>query len=159
MNLHLAEIATAVAPGCYAVLLVDQAGWHMSDRLVVPINITIFLPPPKCPELSPVENIRQFMRDNWLSNRLFKSYNDIVDHCCDAWNKLVDQPWKIMSIGLRDWAPESPVFVDTATLARTGTSRSTICKEQVLNRTGGVRLDGTAIGMRCEPRSRAVSPG
>ena len=29
---------------------------------------------------------------------------DIVDHCCDAWNKLVDQPWRIMSIGLRDWA-------------------------------------------------------
>jgi hypothetical protein len=40
----------------------------------------------------PVENICQFMRDNWLSNRVFKSYNDIVDHCCDAWNKLFDQP-------------------------------------------------------------------
>jgi alpha-ketoglutarate-dependent taurine dioxygenase len=23
---------------------------------------------------------------------------------CEAWNKLIDQPWKIMSIGLRDWA-------------------------------------------------------
>ncbi len=43
-------------------------------------------------------------RDNWLSNRIFKSYDDIVDHCCDAWNKLIDQPWRIMSIGLRDWA-------------------------------------------------------
>jgi hypothetical protein len=38
------------------------------------------------------------MRDNWLSNRVFKSYDDIVDHCCDAWNKLVDQPWRIMSL-------------------------------------------------------------
>ena len=25
-------------------------------------------------------------------------------HCCEAWNKLVDQPWRIMSIGLRQWA-------------------------------------------------------
>lgn len=41
---------------------------------------------------------------NWLSNRIFKSYDDIVDHCCFAWNKLVDQPWRIMSIGLRTWA-------------------------------------------------------
>jgi hypothetical protein len=49
MNLHLAEIATEIAPGHHAVLLVDQAGWHMSDRLLVPINITIFLLPPKCP--------------------------------------------------------------------------------------------------------------
>jgi transposase len=48
--------------------------------------------PPKSPELNPVENIWQFMRDNWLSNRVFKSHDDLVDHGCDAWNKLVDQP-------------------------------------------------------------------
>jgi hypothetical protein len=24
------------------------------------------------------------MRDNWLSNRVFKSYEDIVNHCCYA---------------------------------------------------------------------------
>ena len=91
-------------PGAHAVLLLDQAGWHLSDRLVVPPNITLMPLPPKCPELNPVENVWQFMRDNWLSNRVFRSYDDIVDHCCDAWNKLVDQPWRIMSIGLRDWA-------------------------------------------------------
>jgi hypothetical protein len=50
------------------------------------------------------ENIWQYMRDNWLSNRIFKSYDDIVDHCCYAWNTLLDRPWKIMSIGLRQWA-------------------------------------------------------
>ena len=53
---------------------------------------------------TPVENIWQFMRDNRLSNRVFKSYDDLVDHCCEAWNKLVDQPWRIVSIGLRQWA-------------------------------------------------------
>src|SRR5262249_54675385 len=101
MNLHLAEIAATVAPAAHAILLVDQAGWHLSTRLLVPANITIILLPPKCPELNPVENVWQFMRDNWLSNRIFKSYDDLVDHCCAAWNKLVDQPWRIMSIGLR----------------------------------------------------------
>ena len=29
---------------------------------------------------------------------------DILDHCCYAWNQLTQQPWMIMSIGLRDWA-------------------------------------------------------
>jgi transposase len=104
MNLHLAEIAETIAPGAHAVLLVDQAGWHLSQRLVVPANITILALPPKCPELNPVENVWQFMRDNWLSNRVFKSHDDLVDHCCAAWNKLVDQPWRIMSIGLCQWA-------------------------------------------------------
>jgi transposase len=58
-------------------------------------------------ELNPVENIWQFIRDNWLSNRVFKSYDDILDHCCFAWNKLIDMPWKIMSIGTREWAYRS----------------------------------------------------
>ena len=104
MNLHLAELAQAVEPGHHAVLLLDQAGWHMSPRLTVPPNITLMPLPAKCPELNPVENVWQFMRDNWLSNRVFQSHRDIVDHCCHAWNKLVDQPWRIMSIGLRSWA-------------------------------------------------------
>lgn len=107
MNLHLAEIAAAVAPGAHAVLLLDQAGWHLSDRVAVPPNITLAPLPPKCPELNAMENVWQFMRDNWLSNRVFRSYDNIVDHCCDAWNKLTDQPWRIMSIGLRDWAYRS----------------------------------------------------
>jgi putative transposase len=104
MNLHLAEIAKIVAPRAHAVLLVDQAGWHMSTHLTVPPNMTIIALPPKSPELNPVENVWQFMRDNWLSNRVFKSYDELVDHCCTAWNNLIDQPWRIMSIGLRDWA-------------------------------------------------------
>jgi transposase len=90
--------------GAHAVVLLDQAGWHLSDKLDIPDNITLMPLPPKSPELNPVENIWQFIRDNWLSNRVFQSYDDILDHCCFAWNKLVDQPWTIMSIGLRDWA-------------------------------------------------------
>ena len=104
MQLHLDEIALTVAPHAHAVLLVDQAGWHISDKLAVPANISIVLLPPKSPELNPTENVWQFMRDNWLSNRVFNSGEDIVDQCCDAWNKLVAQPWRIMSIGLRQWA-------------------------------------------------------
>ena len=104
MNLHLAEISQAVAADAHAVLLVDQAGWHISDRLAVPDNLSIVLLPPKSPELNPTENTWQFMLDNWLSNRGFTSADDIVDHCCEAWNKLVAQPWRIMSIGLRQWA-------------------------------------------------------
>lgn len=46
----------------------------MSNNLVVPENITILPLPPKLSELNPVENIWPFMRDNWLSNRVFKSH-------------------------------------------------------------------------------------
>jgi hypothetical protein len=48
INLHLAEIALMVAPGAHAVLLVDQAGWHLSARLVIPANMW-FEPATKSP--------------------------------------------------------------------------------------------------------------
>ena len=104
MEAHLAEISTAVDPGAHAVVIVDQAGWHMSPKLNIPDNITLLSLPPRSTELNPVENVWQFMRDNWLSNRIFRSYDDIVALCCEAWNRLIDQPWTIMSIGMRDWA-------------------------------------------------------
>ena len=104
MILHLREISAVVSDVAHAIVLVDQAGWHLSKALHIPHNITLLPLPSKSPELNPVENIWQFMRENWLSNRIFLSYDDILDHCCFAWNQLIDQPWKIMSIGLRDWA-------------------------------------------------------
>ena len=85
--------------------LLDQAGWHLSDKLLVPDNITIVPLPPKCPELNPQENVWQFIRDNWLSNRIFDDADALLDHCCDAWNKLEAQPWTIMSIGLARLGP------------------------------------------------------
>ena len=99
MTLHLAAISAKVAAGRHAALLLDQAAWHLSQHLVVPHNITIVPLPAKCPELNPQENVWEFIRD-----RVFTCYDNIVDHCCDAWNKLIDQPWRIMSLGLRDWA-------------------------------------------------------
>jgi transposase len=107
MSLHLKAISRVVASGSHAVVVMDQAGWHMTGKLDVPSNITIIALPAKCPELNPVENVWQFIRDNWLSNRIFTSYDNIVDHCCEAWNKLIDQPDRIMTIGQRAWANAS----------------------------------------------------
>ena len=73
--MHLAEISSQVAPGAHAVLMLDQAGWHLSGKLTIPDNITLLPLPPKCPELNPVENVWQFLRENWLSNRIFSSYD------------------------------------------------------------------------------------
>ena len=104
MQWHLDEISSQVTHGAHGVLLLDQAGWHTTLKLKIPPNLTLLLLPPRSPELNPAENIWQFMRDNWLSNRVFKSYDDIVNLSCEAWNKLIEQPWKIMSIGRREWA-------------------------------------------------------
>ncbi len=104
MSLHLQEISANAAPGAHAIVILDQAGWHLSKTLEVPDNITLLPLPPKSPELNPVENIWQFIRDNWLSNRVFTSYQDILGPCCYAWNSLIEPPWVSTSIGIRKWA-------------------------------------------------------
>jgi putative transposase len=104
MQLHLDEISRHVAEGAHAVLLLDRAGWHTTGTLRIPVNITLILLPSRAPELNPVENIWQYMRANWLSNRVFETYDAIIDAACDAWQKLIAQPQTITSIGTRDWA-------------------------------------------------------
>ena len=108
MNLHLVEISANVAPGAHAVLTIDGAGWHqIGGRLRVPSNVTLLHLPPYSPELNPVKAVWAYLRSNKLSNRVFASYNAIVDACCDAWNWLIAQPERITTIGTRTWAQVS----------------------------------------------------
>jgi hypothetical protein len=73
MQLHIDEIALHVAKGNHAVLLLDRAGWHTTGALKWPRNITPVLLPSRSPELNPVEQIWQFLRANFLSNRVFET--------------------------------------------------------------------------------------
>ena len=80
------------------MLLLDRAGWHTTGRLVVPKNITLVFLPSRAPELNPVE------KQNWLSNRVFETYEAIIEAACDAWRSLLAEPTTITSIGHRGWA-------------------------------------------------------
>jgi len=104
MQTHLEEISRHVAPGAVAVLVLDQAGWHTTGKLRIPDNIVLVSLPPKSPELNPTENIWQYLRQTWLSIRVFGDYADICDACCTAWNKLIAETGRIASIGTRQWA-------------------------------------------------------
>lgn len=85
-------------------MLLDRAGWHTTAKINVPHNITPIFLPSRAPELNPVENVWQYLRANWLSNRVFDSYDAIIDAACEASQKLIVQPQTITSIGMRDWA-------------------------------------------------------
>lgn len=80
MNLHRAEIATRITPGAHVTILVDQAGWRLSAGPIAPPNVTPIPPPAKCPDLNPQENVWRLMRENQLSGRVFKSFDDRRNH-------------------------------------------------------------------------------
>ena len=104
MDAHLAEISRTVAEGAHAVLVLDGAGWHGSNALCVPNNITLLPLPPYAPELNPIENVRACLRANRLAISIFETYDDIVAKCCDAWNFFANDIPTVRSITTRDYA-------------------------------------------------------
>lgn len=104
MNQHLAEISKEVADGHHAVVVIDQARWHTSKKLTIPNNISLLPLPAYSPELNPQENVWQWIKDRYISNRVFTSFDEIVDAAVMAWNKFVENPALIKSIAAKDWA-------------------------------------------------------
>ena len=105
MNAHLVEISAQVAPAAHAILVCDGAGWHQRGmRLVVPNNITLLSLPPYSPELNPMENVWDYLRQNKLCTLVWNTYEEILDACQSAWRFLINDPDRIRSIGIRKWA-------------------------------------------------------
>jgi hypothetical protein len=76
-------------------------------RHYLPDNLTLLPLPAACPELNAAENIWQYLRQTYLSNRVIQSYTSytaILDACQDAWRKLLSEAGRIASIATRDWA-------------------------------------------------------
>src|SRR5690242_10272701 len=103
-GLPLAEIGHHVAPGAHAVVVLDGAGWHAAGDLAVPENLTLLPLPRYSPELNPVENVWEYLRQNKLGPRVWPDYDAIVATCCEAWNWLAAAPDRLASITRREWA-------------------------------------------------------
>lgn len=86
------------------MIVLDGAGWHGALKLNIPDNITLLPLPPYSPELNPIENVWQYLRQNFLSNRVFDDYDAIVAACCEAWRAFISRPDVVHSVTDRTWA-------------------------------------------------------
>lgn len=103
MSLFLAEFAASLPEDVHAVLVLDGAGWHGARALAVPANVTLVPLPPYSPALNPVERAWLYLRERFLSLRVFRDYRAIVDACCNAWNRLVAEPGRLRSLCDQPW--------------------------------------------------------
>ena len=106
MQVMLDELGQAVAPDAHAVVLMDRAGWHVAHELEVPANLTLVFLPAYSPELNAIERVWLYLRERFLSHRLWPTYDDILDACCTAWNALVEDAGRIRSLCALDWATQ-----------------------------------------------------
>lgn len=98
MQLHLDEISAELPPNVHVAMIADGAGWHRSKTLIIPDNITLIDIPPYTPECNTAEKPWQYLKDNFLSHRVFNAYDDILDACQHAWNSMIAETGRINSL-------------------------------------------------------------
>ncbi len=106
MQEFLNQFSGTIAPDEHAVMILDQAGWHGSNALAVPANVTLIPLPPYSPELNPVERVWLYLKERFLSHRLLDDYDAIVDAACNAWNRLLAQAGRIRTLCSYPWIPQ-----------------------------------------------------
>jgi transposase len=98
VNQFLQEFSRQLAPGAHAVLLWDNAPYHVSGDLVVPANVSLIGLLPYSPELNPVENLWHYLRAHHWSNRVYADYEALLEAATEAWRQVCLDPEKIRSI-------------------------------------------------------------
>jgi hypothetical protein len=98
MQLHLNEISAELPAHVHAAMIADGAGLHRSQALRIPANITLIDIPPSTPECNPAEKPWQYLKDNFLSHRVFAAYDDILEACQHAWNSMLAESGRIASL-------------------------------------------------------------
>jgi len=103
MQTFLDAFADTIPEDEHAVMVLDPAGWHGANALEVPPNVTLVPLPPYSPQLNPMERVWLWLRERFLSLRVFPDFDAIVDACCHAWNAFADDPDRIRSLCLQPW--------------------------------------------------------
>ncbi|MCL1128087.1 transposase, partial [Shewanella surugensis] len=98
MTQHLRQISEATGSDRYALIITDGAPWHTNETTEAFDNLSILKLPPYSPELNPIEQVWQWLRQHCLANRCFRNYDDIVEQCCSAWNKFIDCTNRVKSM-------------------------------------------------------------
>lgn len=104
MNLHLQDLSRAVAADVQIALVLDNAGWHVSQGLRVPDNITLVPLPPYAPELNAMEPVWLYLKSHYLSNRAYADHDALYAAGCDAWNHFTADPERVRSVCHSAWA-------------------------------------------------------
>lgn len=104
MLVNLEQISKSVPKSRHAVVVLDGASWHTTKEIKTFENLSLLPLPAYSPELNPIEQVWQWMRNHHLSNRCFEDYQDIVDSSCKAWNKFAENVNRVKELCYRAWA-------------------------------------------------------
>ena len=103
MNEFLKILSGEVGADDHIVLIMDQAGWHVSKTLEIPANMTFLHLPPYSPELNCIERLWLYIKSHFLSNRVFNDYDHLLKAGSDAYRAIEPQREMLKSICATAW--------------------------------------------------------
>jgi hypothetical protein len=106
MQIFLDEVASRY-PEDRLVMVMNGAGWHRNQDLVVPENMRLLPLPPYSPELNPVEHLWDELREKWFHNRVFDSLEALEDHLETGLRSMEGSPEIVHSIVSWPWITDS----------------------------------------------------
>lgn len=98
MNYFLEQFAASLPKEVHAVMILDQAGWHVSNDLKVPGNLTLLHLPPRSPELNPIENLWHWITSHYWSNRVHADYPAMLQAATTAIHATFSEPGRVKTI-------------------------------------------------------------
>jgi hypothetical protein len=119
---HFAQ-ATGAGPDRRIILVLDRAGWHSSQTLVIPHGIHLVFLPPYSPELQPCERLWPLSNEA-IANRRFETLDELQEVQAERCLALQNNPTGIRHITLApagglprspkvDGAISKPIFQQT----------------------------------------------
>jgi hypothetical protein len=102
MSLFLAEVAGRHADE-FVVLVLDGAGWHRAQELVVPTNMALLPLPPYSPQLNPTEHLWDEIRETWFANMVFPSLDAVEDQLVEGLVTLEADPGRVAALTGFPW--------------------------------------------------------
>lgn len=103
MQAFLDQLSEQVASSAHALVVMDRAGWHCANDIVIPDNLTPIFLPPYSPELNAIERLWLYLKERFLSHRLWPDYDAIVDAVCRAWQRVTSDTGRIKSLCSMEW--------------------------------------------------------
>jgi hypothetical protein len=106
-NIALQEFARDVGAGAdkQIMLVMDGAGWHTSEEVVVPAGIHLIQLPAYSPELQPAEKLWPLSNEG-IANQHFADLDGLEEAQVERCRVLLEQPELISSYTLFNWWPK-----------------------------------------------------
>ena len=88
-------------------LVLDGAAAHRSAGLNLPENITLIPLPPYSPQLNPIENLLNVIREPFFPNLNFETMDRLEENLVDTLRHVEESPQLVRSVIGYRWLPDT----------------------------------------------------